>query len=327
MKAVIVKNVGKTNMLEYEEVPTPVPGPEEVLIKVHATALNRIDLVQRQGAHKNPRAASSILGVEAAGEVVALGERATGVHIGDSVFGIVNGGGYAQFCVMDHHMALPLPSGWDYRQAAAVPEVFLTASERLLTNGDLQSGQTVLIHAGGSGVGTAAIQLAHVVGATVFVTAGSDEKIEKCLALGADLGINYKTHDFAEVVLEKTDRQGVDLVLDCIGPAYLQRNIRVLKPDGKLVVIGLLSGTLGEIDLKEVIVKRLAIIGNNLYLRSVESQREITQRFAWHWMPFLQRGAMKPIIDRVYKIEDVEKAHQRMKANLNFGKIVLEVRH
>jgi putative PIG3 family NAD(P)H quinone oxidoreductase len=319
--------MGDRNVLEYAEAPGPIPGPDDVLIQVHATALNRIDLVQRYGVHQLPQSGSPLLGIEAAGNIVELGGRVTDMNIGDRVFGLVNGGGYAQYCVMDHKMAFPMPEDWGYREAAAVPEVFLTASERLFTNGNLQSGQTVIIHAGGSGVGTAAIQLAHYVGARVYITAGSDEKITKCLSLGADLGINYKTHDFVQVVLEKTDQEGVDLVLDCIGPAYLKPNIQILKPDGKLVVMGLLSGTLGEIDLKEVIVKRVAIIGDNLYLRNLESQREITKRFSQIWLPVLEKGRIKPIIDSVFSIEKVENAHQRMRANLNVGKIILEVTH
>ena len=325
MKAVLVKRMGETNILEYAESPRPAPGPDEVLIEVYATALNRIDLAHRYGVHKLPPSGSSILGVEVAGKVVELGRGVTDRDIGDRVFGLVKGGGYAEYCVMDHQLALPIPENWGYREAAAVPEVFLTASERLFTNANLQSGQSVLIHAGGSGVGTAAIQLAHYVGAKVFVTAGSDEKIAKCVSLGASLGINYQRQDFLKVVLESTDRQGVDLVLDCIGPAYLMRNIQVLKPDGKLALLGLLSGTIGEINVKEVIVKRLAIIGNNLYLRTIESQREITKRFYQQWLPVLREGKINPIIDSIYPIEEVDKAHQRMKANLNFGKIILEL--
>lgn len=327
MKAVIAKIVGNTNVLEYREIPRPTPGPEDVIVKVQATALNRIDLVQRYGIHDLPQSTAAILGVEAAGEVVVLGSQVTDMNIGDRVFGLVRGGGYAQYCVMDHKMALPVPQNWDYRQAAAVPEVFLTASERLFTNGNLQARQTVLIHAGGSGVGTAAIQLAYHTGAKIFVTAGRDEKLTGCAALGANLGINYKTQDFVQVILDHTDREGVDLILDCIGPAYLKRNIQVLKSDGKLLVMGLLSGTSGELDMKEVIFKRIAIIGNNLYRRNLESQREITRRFSQNWLPLLRRGRVKPIIDSVFKIEDVEKAHQRMKANLNFGKIILDVTH
>ena len=327
MKAVTVKILGKRNVLDYTEAPKPTPCPEDVIVKVHATALNRIDLVQRYGIHQLPQASSAILGVEAAGEVIGLGCRVTALNIGDRVFGLVRGGSYAQYCVMDHKMAFPVPKHWDYCQAAAVAEVFLTASERLFTNGNLNAGQTVLIHAGGSGVGTAAIQLAGQVGAKSYVTAGSDEKVSKCIALGANLGINYKTQDFAQTILDHTDHQGVDLVLDCIGPAYLKRNIQVLKSDGKLLVMGLLSGTLAEIDMKEVLLKRVWIIGNNLYLRSLESQREITQRFSQNWLPLLNSGRIKPIIDSIFKIEDVEKAHQRMKSNANFGKIILEVTH
>lgn len=326
MKAIIVEKPGDVNVLKLKEVPKPEPGPHDLLIEVHASALNRLDIIQRQAIFTPAAHASHILGIETAGIVASCGNEVTQFKIGDSVFGFVNGGAYAEYCLMDEFMAFPLPKNWEFAYAAAIPEVFITASERLFTNGDLQKGQTVLIHAGASGVGTAAIQLAKYAGAKVIITAGSKDKINKCLALGADIGINYKTEDFVVRVLQETKQEGVDLILDSIGPDYLLRNQAALKYDGKLILMGLLSGSRGEIDIKGLIYKRLSIIGNNLTRRSLNSQREVCQRFLQTWMPILIKGDIKPIIDSIYPLADAKKAHQRMEDNLNFGKILLQVR-
>jgi putative PIG3 family NAD(P)H quinone oxidoreductase len=325
MKAVIIK--ADIPLLQYTEVPTPKVGADDLLVKVHAAALNRVDIIQKQAVFTPAEHASPLLGIEVAGEVVEKGTNVTGIKVGDRVFGFVNGGGYAQYCLMDYQFAFPMPIDWNYEYAAAIPEVFITAAERLFTNGDLCFNQSVLIHAGGSGIGTAAIQLAKYVGAKVFITAGSDEKIKKCLELGADVGINYKYNDFVKIVLDETNQQGVDLILDSIGPDYLIRNQQALKCDGRLVLMGVLSGIKGEIDILQLIYKRMTIIGNNLTRRSLESQREVIKRFRNSWLPLLLSKNIKPIIDSVYPIEHIEEAHQRMENNLNFGKIVLKVSH
>jgi putative PIG3 family NAD(P)H quinone oxidoreductase len=325
MKAVITK-VG-IPPLQYTEVSTPKVGADGLLIKVHATALNRVDIIQKQAVFTPAEHASPILGIEVAGEVVEKGANVTGIRRGDRVFGFVNGGGYAQYCLMDYQFALPMPEDWDYEYAAAIPEAFITAAERLFTNGNLRFNQSVLIHAGGSGVGTAAIQLAKYSGAKVFITAGNDEKIKKCLELGADVGINYTRNDFVKIILDETNQQGVDLILDSIGPDYLIRNQQALKSDGRLVLMGVLSGIKGEIDILQLIYKRMTIIGNNLTRRSLESQREVIKRFRNNWLPLLLSKNIKPIIDSIYPIERVAQAHQRMENNLNFGKIILKVSH
>lgn len=326
MKAIVVDAPGDTSVLKLKDIPKPKPKAHDLLIEVHASALNRLDIIQRQAIFTPADQASKILGIETAGVVVECGSEVKDFKVGDRVFGFINGGGYAEYCLMDEKMAYLMPGDWDFIFAAAIPEVFITAAERLFTNGRLQSGQTVLIHAGASGVGIAAIQLAKYVNAKVIITAGSDEKIKECLALGADLGINYKTEDFVERVLAETNQQGVDLILDSIGPDYLLKNQTALKTDGILILMGILSGSLGEIDVKQLIYKRQTILGNNLTRRSLESQREVCQRFMRDWMPILKAGKIKPIIDSVFPMTEVAKAHQRMEDNLNIGKIILQIK-
>lgn len=327
MKAVVINQPGQEAQLTYTTVPNPTLAADDLLIKVYATALNRVDIIQKEAIFTPAAHASTIPGIEVAGEIVEKGENVKHWQVGDRVFGFVNGGGYAQYCLLDQYMALPIPDHWDYAYAAAIPEVFITAAERLFTNGDLKAQQTILIHAGGSGVGTAAIQLAKYAQARIFITAGSDEKVQRCLALGAEIGINYKKEDFVQVVLQATAQQGVELILDSIGPAYLMRNMEALKPDGKLIIMGVLSGTMGQFDMVQFIYKRLQMIANNLTRRSLVSQREVNERFRKHIFPLLTAEKIKPIIDSIFPIEEVVKAQQRMEENHNFGKIILSVSH
>lgn len=326
MKAIIIDRPGDVNVLKLKDVPKPQLKDHDLLIEIHASALNRFDIAQRQGIFTPSAHASKILGLETAGVVVDRGKAVKDFKVGDRVFGFINGGGYAEYCVMDEKMAFPIPKDWNYVYSAAIPEVFITASERLFTNGKLRAGQSVLIHAGASGVGIAAIQLAKYIGAKVFITAGSDDKIDKCLALGVDVGINYKKEDFVERVLQETDQKGVDLILDSIGPDYLIRNQQALKSDGTLILMGTLSGTSGKIDVRLLIYKRQTILGNNLTRRTLESQREVCQRFLRDWFPVLKEGKVKPIIDSVYPLEEAAKAQQRMEDNLNIGKIILQIK-
>src|SRR5215470_68347 len=243
MQAITFETPGEPEVLRLTEVPDPVPGPEQLLVRVRATALNRADTLQRRGQYPPPPGESDILGLELAGEVEAVGTMTQGFRVGDRVFGLVGGGSYAEKAVIDYRMAMPIPAHWSFVEAAAVPEVFLTANETLFTLGQLAPGETVLIHAGASGVGTAGIQMAHHIGARVFATAGSSDKIARITALGAEAGINYKTEDFATRVRELTNRAGVELVQDFIGAAYWQRNLQCLKVDGRLVLVGLMGGT------------------------------------------------------------------------------------
>jgi len=325
MKAVTLKGEGGPEVLEISEVPAPQAGKEQLLVRVRATALNRADTMQREGKYPPPPGESDILGLELAGEVEACGEGVAGFAVGDRVFGLVGGGGYAELALLEAGMAMPIPEGWSFTEAAAVPEVFFTANETVFVLGGLTAGETLLIHAGGSGVGTAAIQMAHHAGARVFFTAGSEEKITKAKALGAEAGINYKTQDFVVEVKRLTDGEGVDVVEDFLGASYLARNMSVLKNGGRLVLVALMGGAGGEIDLSQVMRRRLKIFGSVMRSRSLADKCEITARFRQRWLPPLVEGRIKPIIDTVFPMAQVRAAHEYMEANKNFGKIILEI--
>lgn len=325
MRAVVLEGYGGPEVMRIRELARPEPGPEELLVRVRAAALNRGDLVQRSGEYPLPPGASPLLGVEIAGEVEACGPAVRDVRPGERVFGLVNGGGYAEYCVMDRGMAVPIPDGWSFTSAAAVPEAFFTAHETLFELGGLKAGQTVFIHAGGSGIGTACIQLAHHVGARVLFTAGTQEKIRRAMELGADAGINRTTHDFAEEVLRLTEGAGVDLVEDFVGAATLERNLSLLKPEGCLLLVGLMDGMRAEVDLARIVLRRLQIKGTAIRGRTLEARRAITRRFQRHWLPELVAGRVRPIIDSTFPLERVADAHRHMEANASFGKIILEL--
>ncbi|MCZ6474099.1 MAG: NAD(P)H-quinone oxidoreductase [SAR324 cluster bacterium] len=325
MKAVIQSGNGGPQVLQLGEAADPEPGPGQLLVKVRATALNRADTMQRKGMYPPPKGESEILGLELAGEVEAWGDGVEGFSKGQGVFGLVGGGGYAQYALIDKDMAMPIPDGWSFAEAAAVPEVYFTANETVFVLGNLQPGEAVLIHAGGSGVGTAAIQMAHHIGAKVYFTAGSQDKIERATALGADAGINYKTHDFAEEINRLTGGEGVDVVEDFLGASYLSRNLSVLRPGGRLILVALMGGAKCEVDLSTVMRKRLQVFGSVMRSRSLEDKRAITARFQQRWLPPLIEGKIKPVIDSVFPLEEVVAAHEAMEANKNFGKIILSV--
>jgi putative PIG3 family NAD(P)H quinone oxidoreductase len=325
MKAITLAGFGGPEVLTLGEAPKPEPKPEDLLVRVRASALNRADTLQRRGSYPAPPGDSEILGLELAGEVVAWGSAVKGFREGQRVFGLVGGGGYGEFALLDHRMAMAIPEGWSFVEAAAVPEVFFTANETVFVQGGLQPGETLLVHAGGSGVGTAAIQMAHHIGATVYLTAGSREKIDRALALGADAGINYRTHDFVEEVKRLTGGAGVDVVEDFLGASYLARNMAVLKITGRLVVVATMGGTRTEIDLNLLMRKRLAIFGSVLRARSLEEKRAVTRRFQERWLPVLIEGGIKPIIDSQFPLAKAGEAHERMEANRNFGKIILTI--
>ncbi|RKU25393.1 hypothetical protein C6497_16155 [Candidatus Poribacteria bacterium] len=324
MKAVIRTGDGGTDVLKIGTIPPPQPTETQLLVDVKATALNRADLIQRRGGYPPPPGDSEILGLEIAGTVSGIGQNVNSFNIGDRVFGLVGGGGYAEKAVIDYRMAIPIPSDWSFEEAAAVPEVFFTANENIFTLGKLTKGETILIHAGGSGVGSAGIQIAHHAGANVFVTAGTTEKINKCIELGAKAGINYKETDFADEISRLTNGDGVDVVLDFIGAEYLQRNLNILKTKGRLLQVGLMSGSETDINLGIVMRKRLKIIGSVMRPQSIEEKIAITQRFVERWLPELKDGTLQPIIDTVFTLEQVQEAHEYMEANRNFGKIILK---
>ena len=279
MRPLVVKGTKKNRGLVWEPVPNVTHGPDEVLVNVQATAVNRADLLQARGGYNPPPGASDILGLEMAGIIAAVGEDVEEWQVGDRVCALLPGGGYAEQVVVPAGMLLKLPKSWTFAMGTAVPEVWYTAYVNLFLEGDLVAGETVLIHAGASGVGTAAIQLANAAEATVFITAGREEELLACRKLGAELAINYKQEDFLEKVLAVTQDQGVDLILDPVGGGYLDRNVRVLKRFGRLVNIGQLGGSHGEMNMGLVLGKRLKIIGSTLRSRSPAEKEKITEQF------------------------------------------------
>jgi len=325
MQAITMSAPGGPEVLRLTTVPDPTPAAEQILVRVRATALNRADVMQRMGQYPPPPGESSILGLELAGEVEAVGAAVNDIAPGDRVFGLVGSGGYAEKAVIDARMAMPIPSGWSFAQAAAVPEVFFTAQETLFTLGGLQEGETVLIHAAASGVGTAGIQMARETGARIFVTAGSAEKIQRCIELGATSWCNYKAQDFAEWVKEVTKGQGVYVIEDFIGAAYWERNLRSLKTGGRLVLVGLMGGVKIEANLGLLMTKRLQIFGSVLRSRPLADKIAITRSFRSKWLPLLAAGRIKPIVDRVFPLAQVADAHRYMEENRNFGKIILSL--
>ena len=326
MRAAVITEPGGPDVLKVMEVDDPVPGPEDILVDVKASALNRADMLQRQGAYPAPFGSpSEIPGLEFSGVVLEAGDRVDSLKEGDRVFGLLGGGGYASRTITHHRMAVKIPAGWDFVQAAATPEVYLTAYDALFNRGNLQMGESVLIHAAGSGVGTAAVQLAHQAGAFVFGTAGSAEKLAGATDLGMNVGINYHEQDFAEVIKEATSGTGVDVLIDFIGAPYWDKNIASLAVLGRLVEVGLMGGTKMEVDLRPLMAKRLQVCGTGLRGRTLGEKLEVTAQFRRHVMPHLASGSMKPIVDRTFPLEEVAEAHKYMETNANFGKIVLTI--
>ena len=330
MKAIVVDEPGDAGQMRLTEVPDPVPGDTDLLIRVHASALNRADVNQRQGNYPPRPGTSEILGLELAGEVLGLGVNVTKFHQGDRVYGLSGGGGYGELATLPEDLAMPIPEAFDYQYAASIPEVFFTANTAIRTLGRLQDGERALIHAGGSGVGIAATQIAKLVGAEVWITAGSDEKCARSAGLGgsvggADVTINYKTHDFADEVKNRTDGNGVNVILDVVGADYLQRNLDSLAYEGRLVLVSLLSGAQADVNIGRVLRNRLQILGTVMRNRPQEARVAITRDFQTHLEPALIDGRMKSVIDRIFPLREAADAHRYMEANLNFGKIVLDV--
>ena len=326
MRAAVITEPGGPDVLKVMEVDDPVPGPEDILVDVKASALNRADMLQRQGAYPAPFGSpSEIPGLEFSGVVLEVGDRVDSLKEGDRVFGLLGGGGYASRTITHHRMAVKIPAGWDFVQAAATPEVYLTAYDALFNRGNLQMGESVLVHAAGSGVGTAAVQLAHQAGAFVFGTAGSAEKLAGATDLGMNVGINYHEQDFAEVIKEVTSGAGVDVLIDFIGAPYWDKNIASLAVLGRLVEVGLMGGTKMEVDLRPLMAKRLQVCGTGLRGRTLGEKLEVTAQFRRHVLPHLASGSMKPIVDRTFPLEEVAEAHKYMETNANFGKIVLTI--
>ena len=324
MRAAVVTKPGGPEVFEVVEREDPMPGPDEVLIAVKASALNRADLAQRRGGYPAPAGiAPDIPGLEMAGVVIDVGSRVTTVKEGQRVFGLIGGGGYATRLATHERMLIPIPEGMSFEEAASVPEVFFTAYDALFTHCELVMGESVLIHAAGSGIGIAAIQLAKSAGAFTYGTASSPDKLAQAAAIGLDVGINYKEEDFAEVINERTESRGVDVVLDVIGAPYWERNLNSLAVRGRLVIVGSMGGSKLETDLRLLGPKRLRVHGTALRSRPIEEKIVLTQQIAKRVVPMLEAGIIKPIIDKVFPLEETGAAHAYMESNANFGKIVL----
>jgi tumor protein p53-inducible protein 3 len=324
MKAITIRGDKSDPVLVWEDVPDISYGPDEALIEVRAAAVNRADLMQARGNYPPPPGASEILGLEMAGVVREVGEAVSGWRPGDRVCALLPGGGYAEYAAVPAGMLMPIPEGWTFAQAAAVPEVWFTAYINLFNEAQLKAGETALIHAGASGVGTAAIQLVVDAGARAIATAGSEEKAAFCRELGAT-AVNYKEQDFLAEVKQVTNGQGVDVILDPVGGAYLDRNISALRRFGRLVSIGLLSGSKAELNMGLVLAKRLRIIGSTLRTRPVEEKIAITRRFEVAVWPKLTDGTLRPIIDIVFPIAEAQAAHEYVREDRNIGKVILEM--
>jgi putative PIG3 family NAD(P)H quinone oxidoreductase len=323
MKAVVYDRHGDQNVLDIDDVPTPELGAGEVRIAVRTAGVNRADLLQRRGLYPPPPGASPILGLECAGTVVEVGEDVGGFRIGDRVMALLAGGGYAEQVVVDARCAMMVPSGLDDAAAGGFPETFLTAFLNMYLLGGLGPGDAVLIHGGSGGVGTAAIQLAASGGATALTTAGTDERCRRCLELGARAAFNYRSEDFVEHTLEITGGRGVDVVLDCIGAPYLDRNLSALTSGGRLVVIGLMGGAKTELDLGLLLRQRLSIVGSTLRSRRADDKGRIINQFINHFRDALDSGTIAPVVDRVLPLERAGEGHRLLAAGEIFGKIVL----
>jgi NADPH:quinone reductase len=327
MKAVVISSPGGPEVLQYRDVPDPIAGPEDLLVRVRATALNRADILQRMGGYPQPgpKPEFEIPGLEFAGEVLTAGGRVQGFAGGDRVMGLLAGGGYAEQVVIHHRLALKVPENLSWQEAGATPEVYITAHDAL-RQCDLVAGESVLIHAAGSGVGVAAIQIAKVMGASLVAgTAGSADKLAQAKELGLDVGINYREQDFAEEVLKATGGRGVDVVLDVIGAEYWERNMRALAPKGRMVLVGLMGGASTPANLGMLLTKRLQVRGTTLRARPLEEKATATRAFEKSVLPHIASGRVKVVVDRVFPLAEAAEAHSAMEANVNFGKIVLEV--
>jgi putative PIG3 family NAD(P)H quinone oxidoreductase len=325
LKAIVIDKPGDESCMQFGEVEAPLLQPGSLRIAVAATAVNRADLLQRQGLYPPPPGASEILGLECAGEVIEVASDVSTFKAGDRVMALLAGGGYAEQVVVSAGSAMRVPERLSLEQAAAIPDVFLTVFLNVFQLAKLSDGGSALVHGGGSGIGTAFIQLVKAVGATCVVTAGSDEKCARCLELGADVAVNYRSGDFVAAAREATDGAGVDVILDSIGAPYLEQNLESLAIGGRLVLIGLMGGARAEIPLGMVLMKRLQLLGSTLRARPDAEKASIVTGLLDRFSGLLEDGSIAPVVDRVLPLEKVADAHRIMKASEHFGKIVLSV--
>lgn len=325
MRCIEIAQPGGPEVLTPAERPLPQPGSGEVLIRVAAAGVNRPDVIQRLGNYPPPPGASDIPGLEIAGTVVALGEGAAGLAVGDQVCALVSGGGYAEYCTAAASCCLPLPEGFDFAMAAALPETFFTVWHNVFQRGRLKAGESFLVHGGSSGIGTTAIQLAKAFGARVFTTAGSPDKCRACERLGADRAIDYRQEDFVEVLTKETGGRGVDLILDMVGGDYLPRNVKLLATEGRLVNIAFLQGSKIELNFMPVMLKRLTLTGSTLRPRPVADKAAIAAELRRQVWPLLSAGRVRPVLHARFPLAEARAAHQLLESSAHIGKIVLDV--
>ena len=325
MRAVEITEFGAPEVLKIATRPVPQPRAGEVLIRVEAAGVNRPDVSQRKGNYPPPPGASDLPGLEVAGEIVSLGEGVTAWKVGDRVCALIAGGGYAEYCAAPAPQCLPIPKGLSAIEAASLPETYFTVYPNVFERGRLAGKDTLLIQGGSSGIGVAAIQMAKAMGHTVFVTAGSDEKCRACVALGADRGINYKTEDFVEVVKQSTGGRGVDVILDMVAGDYVDRELKALADDGRLVVIALLGGVKATLGMGDILRRRLTITGSTLRPRPIEFKGRVAASLRERIWPLLETGKIKPVIYRTFPLQDAAGAHALMESSEHIGKIVLTI--
>lgn len=325
MKAIAITKPGGPEVLELAEIDRPEPGHGEILIRVEAAGVNRPDTIQRMGLYPPPPGAPETPGLEVAGEVVATGPGVTLWRAGDRLCALLGGGGYAEYATVHESHALPIPKGFTTVEAAALPETFFTVWTNVFERGALKAGETFLVHGGTSGIGTTAIQLARVFGARVFATAGSADKCAACLQLGAEAAINYREEDFVAEVKKRTGGRGVDVILDMVGGDYIARNIQAAAPDGRIVSIAFLNGSVAEINFMPVMLKRLTLTGSTLRPRGIEEKAALARALREKVWPLLDAGRVRPRIDATFPLAEAAKAHELMEKSSHIGKIVLTV--
>lgn len=325
MRYIDLTDFGAADVMHIAQADTPTPAAGEVLIRVAAAGVNRPDVIQRQGLYPAPPGASPVLGLEVAGEVSAIGEGVSQWQIGDRVCALVNGGGYAEYAVAPAAQCLPIPTGLDMLEAAALPETFFTVWSNVVQRGGLKAGETFLVHGGASGIGTTAIQIAKTLGASVYTTVGNDEKVEACQQLGAELAINYRSEDFYDVLKEKLGKRGIDVTLDMVGGDYIEKNIKLAAMEGRIVSIAFLQGSIANVNFMPVMLKRLTVTGSTLRPQSGEQKAETAKQLRQHLWPRLESGTIKPLIAASFPLEQVAEAHKLMESNQAIGKIVLRV--
>ena len=323
MRAISISEPGDADVLTVTEEARPIAGPGQVVIDVAAAGVNRADVMQRLGFYPPPKGASPLPGLEVSGTVAEVADGVSGIAVGDEVCALIDGGGYAEAVAVPSTQVLPVPKGVSLTDAAGLPEVVCTVWSNVFMTANLQPGETLLVHGGSSGIGTMAIQLAKALGARVVVTAGSAEKLDACRALGADVAISYKDEDFVERVREETDGRGADVILDNMGAKYLGHNVDALATAGRLVVIGLMGGRKGELDLGKLLSKRGAVIATSLRARPAEEKAAIVAAVREHVWPLVEDGTVRPVIHQTYPLEDAAQAHRDMEASGHIGKLLL----